>query len=123
MTPGEFILIRTMEKVNVPKEKINLDDNNVLEPSKLALLMLDVYPRSTLQRCGIYFMGTKTDPGYSGKLIFALVNMSKFNFNLELGARVANLIFKKVEGDIARPYSGQWMGGRVSTECKSEKQT
>jgi len=78
--------------------------------------MLDVYPRSTLQRCGIYFMGTKIDPGYYGELTFALANVGGSTFELELGARIANLVFKQVKGDIYRSYEGPWKGGRVGTK-------
>ena len=116
LKPGDFVLVKTIEKVNVPAEKIVIEESK--EP---AYLMLDVYPRSTLQRCGIYFMGTKTDPGYYGELTFALVNVGNSSFELELGARIANLVFKRVEGDIHRPYEGQWKGGRVGTE-EFEKQ-
>ncbi|RLC76997.1 MAG: hypothetical protein DRI61_12310 [Chloroflexi bacterium] len=111
LSPGEFVLVKTIEKVNIPGEKIVIEEGE--EP---AYLMLDVYPRSTLQRCGIYFMGTKTDPGYSGELTFALVNIGNSSFILELGARIANLVFKQVKGEICKPYEGQWKGGRVGTE-------
>lgn len=111
LNPGEFVLVKTIEKVNVPSEKIVIEEEE--EP---AYLMLDVYPRSTLQRCGVYFMGTKTDPGYYGELTFALVNVGNTPFELELGARIANLVFKQVKGDIHRPYEGQWRGGRVGTD-------
>ena len=111
LSPGEFVLVKTIEKVNVPSTKIVIEEDE--DP---IYLMLDVYPRSTLQRCGIYFMGTKSDPGYYGELTFGLVNIGNAPFELELGARIANLVFKVVKGDICRPYDGQWKGGRVGTE-------
>lgn len=110
MEPGDFVLVKTMEIVNVPGEKVSLGDGS--EPKYLAI---NVYPRSTLQRCGIYFMGTKTDPGYHGELTFALANMGKKQFRLALGARIANIVFVQVTGEIYRAYGGQWKGGRVST--------
>lgn len=115
LKPHDYILAKTMEKVNLPGDKISIDGG---EPT---YLMLDVYPRSTLQRSGIYFMGTKTDPGYYGELTFALTNLSNSPFRLELGARIANVIFHQVTGDIFRAYDGQWKGGRVSADAK-EKQ-
>ncbi|NQV08665.1 hypothetical protein HQ529_02300 [Candidatus Woesearchaeota archaeon] len=114
LAPGEFILVKTIEKVNLPSKKININH----EP---CYLMMDVYPRSTLQRCGVYFKGTKTDPGYHGELTFSLKNVSEFPFELELGARIANVVFKEVYGELSRAYGGQWKGGRVATE-KVEKQ-
>jgi deoxycytidine triphosphate deaminase len=116
LAPHDYVLVKTMEKVNIPADKIVVEEG--AEP---AHIMLDVHPRSTLQRCGVYFMGTKTDPGYSGELIFALTNLSSNTFRLELGARIANITFEQVAGDIVRAYEGQWKGGRVSAK-KVEKQ-
>ena len=114
--PGQFVLVKTIEKVNLPPEKIIIDPD--LAPS---FLMADVHPRSTLQRAGIYFRGTKTDPGYSGELTFAMANLGPSNFRLELGARFVNIVFHVVVGDLSRAYQGQWQGGRVSAE-KKERQ-
>ena len=111
LSPGEYVLIKTIEKVNIPSEKIFIEELN-----QSLYIMLDVYPRSTLQRCGVYFKGTKTDPGYYGELTFGLKNESNVNFKLELGARIANIVFKTAIGEISRPYEGQWKGGRVGTE-------
>jgi deoxycytidine triphosphate deaminase len=116
LNPGDFVLIKTIETVNVPANKIVIEEGK--EP---AYIMLDVYPRSTLQRCGIYFLGTKTDPGYFGELTFGLANVGGVPFILDLGARVANLVFKQVLGDICKAYEGQWKGGRVGTQ-ESEEQ-
>lgn len=112
LQPRDYILVKTMEKVNLPGEKISIDGG---EPM---YLMLDVHPRSTLQRCGVYLMATKTDPGYFGELTFALTNLGPKPFRLELGARIANIVFVQVLGDIFRAYEGQWKGGRVATGGK-----
>ncbi len=57
LKPGDFVLAKTIEKVNVPTKKVVIE---------------------------------------------------------ELGARIANLVFKQVDGDV-NPYKGPWQGGRVST--------
>ncbi len=111
LLPGEFVLVKTMESVSLPSEKIVVE-----EGYKPTLLTIHVYPRSTLQRCGIHLMATKIDPGYSGELTFGLANMGKSRFELELGARIANLVFMQVVGDLHRAYGGQWQGGRVSAD-------
>jgi deoxycytidine triphosphate deaminase len=113
LEPDEFVLVKTMERVNIPAERIVVE-----EGKPPVLIMQDVRPRSTLQRCGIYFIGTKTDPGYSGELTYALKNVGGSRFKLELGARFANIIFHTVLGDLYRSYDGQWKGGRVSTGGK-----
>jgi dCTP deaminase len=107
--PHDYVLVKTIEKVNLPGEKVSIDGG---EPR---YLMADVHPRSTLQRCGLYLMATKTDPGYTGELTFALTNLSNVPFRLELGARIANIVFHQVVGEIFRAYEGQWKGGRVNT--------
>lgn len=110
LKPGDYVLAKTIEKFNIPEEKIEIE-----EGMKPKFVSLHVYPRSTLQRCGIYMMATKTDPGYTGELTFALANLSDKPFRIELGARFANIVFMQVTGDIRRAYGGQWKGGRVSS--------
>lgn len=113
--PGDYLLVKTIEKITSPSEKVEVEDG------RRVYLMPDVYPRSTLQRCGIFLITTKTDPGYSGELTFALVNLSQCEFRLELGARIANIVFHEVVGELHRSYEGQWNSGRVNTSGK-EKQ-
>ena len=129
LNPGDFVLVKTIEKVNVCVKKVKTREGKdefllqkivIEEGQEPVFLMLDSYPRSTLQRSGIYFMGTKTDPGYHGELTFALANVGNSSFELELGARIANLVFKQVVGDI-NPYEGPWQEGRVSTENFEKK--
>ena len=110
LMPGEYMLVKTIERFNIPGEKIITE-----EGKPPVFISLHVYPRSTLQRCGVYLMATKTDPGYSGELTFALSNLGGKPFRLELGARFANIVFIEVTGEINRAYEGQWKGGRVST--------
>lgn len=114
--PGQFVLAKTIESVNLPAEKIVVEEGH-----KPAYLVADAHPRSTLQRSGIYFRGTKTDPGYHGELTFALANLGGQPFRLEMGARFVNIVFHEVVGDLARAYGGQWQSGRVATG-KKEKQ-
>ncbi len=96
--PNEFYLMQTMEKVNLP-------DNIVSIP----------YPRSTLLRSGIWLLSTQVAPGYRGILTFALKNMGPRPFKVEMGARVAHVIFYEVAGK-GVAYRGQWQGGRVTTK-------
>ncbi len=61
-----------------------------------------------------------TDPGYFGELTFAMCNMGKCDFRLEMGARIVRMVFFEV-GEVFSQYRGQWKGGRVTTDGK-EKQ-
>ena len=94
--PGDYYLVQTAETMHTPLD-----------------LMPMVYPRSSLFRAGLLLLATKTDPGYQGQLTFGLVNLGKFDVKLQLGARICNIVFHKIEGDVIG-YRGQHQGGRVS---------
>ena len=94
--PGEYYLIQTAEAINTPLD-----------------LMPMVYPRSSLFRAGLLLLATKTDPGYKGPLTFGLTNLSQFPVKIQLGARICNIVFHKIEGETIA-YRGQHQGGRVS---------
>lgn len=101
--PNDFYLFRTIETVNLPVDLVGI-----------------VKPRSTLMRMGLFLRTAAVNPGYSGQLVFAVKNEGPTTVSLELGARVAHILFARIEGDTA-PYRGQWQGGRV-TALKKEKQ-
>jgi len=115
--PGEYFLVTTVEVVNSPAEKIMYHDS-----LPEGYLIPKVWPRSSLQRGGVSFHATKIDPGYKGNLTFGIKNLGNSNFTFELGARMFNIEYEVVVGDIARAYSGQHQGGRVSSGGKEEVQ-
>nr|AIA19034.1 dUTPase [uncultured bacterium] len=93
---GEYYLVQTAETIRTPLD-----------------LMPMVYPRSSLFRAGLLLLATKTDPGYEGKLTFGLTNLGTFPVKLQLGARICNIVFNRIEGDVIG-YRGQHQGGRIS---------
>lgn len=94
--PGEYYLVSTVEVVNTPKD-----------------LMPVVFPRTSLFRAGLLLLNSKVDPGYKGTLIMGLKNLSEFEVKLQMGARICNVVFLKIEGKTAN-YRGQHQGGRIS---------
>ena len=104
LKPGEFVLVKTIEKVNLPKD--------------IAAIFR---PRSTLQRSGIGLFTATANPGYSGELTFGMCNLGKNNFRLEMGARIVHILFFNTSENFSA-YRGQWQGGRVSTKGKKETQ-
>lgn len=94
--PGIYYLIQTFESLNTPKD-----------------LMPVVYPRSSLFRAGLLLLNSKTDPGYKGALTMGLVNLSPFPVSLQMGARICNIVFFTILGDVVN-YRGQHQGGRVA---------
>ncbi len=104
LKPGDFVLVKTIEKVNLPKDVAAI-----------------FRPRSTLQRSGIGLFTAAASPGYSGELTFGMCNLGKNDFKLELGARIVHIIFFKTSDNVSE-YRGQWQDGRVSTDWEKETQ-
>jgi deoxycytidine triphosphate deaminase len=101
--PGEYYLIKTMEKVNLP---VNLSGI--------------IFSRTTLFRSGLGLFNGIVQPGYSGELTFGICNLGKSDIKVSFGARIVHITFHEVLGQ-GNQYRGQWQGGRVSTDGK-EKQ-
>ncbi len=101
--PGDYYLVSTLEKINTPKD-----------------LMPQVFPRTSLFRAGLLLLNSKTDPGYCGTLTMGLKNLSAHPVKLQLGARICNIVFYKIEGKTVS-YRGQHQGGRISpTEIEQQ---
>jgi dUTP pyrophosphatase len=103
INPGEGFLVTTLEAVKLPT-------------GLTALLQ----PRSTLYRSGIIMRGGNVAPGYEGVLSFWLFNSHEEIMEIEMGARIAHILFFEVKGK-TNSYRGQWKGGRVAA-AKLEKQ-
>jgi deoxycytidine triphosphate deaminase len=101
--PGQYYLVQTYEKFNVPMD-----------------LMPHIYPRTSLFRAGLLLLVGKPDPGYSGQLTFGLTNLSPFEVKLQMGTRFCNVVFHEIAGETVS-YRGQHQGGRVTPE-QAERQ-
>ena len=98
--PGEFYLFKTIETVNIPED-----------------ITVNIKPRTTTFRSGIYIRSGNVAPGYSGELTFAVKNEGPSIVRIEIGARIVHAQFYRVEGS-SNTYRGQWQGGRVTTESR-----
>jgi deoxycytidine triphosphate deaminase len=101
--PNQFVLVQTMETVNIP-------------PGILG----DVRNRTTLFRCGLYMKTAYISPNYSGVLTFALKNLSGHSIKIQRGFRIACISFSLIEGESV-PYQGVWQGKRASTNGEVER--
>ncbi len=101
--PGKYYLIKTIEKVNLPKSLSGI-----------------IFPRTTLFRSGLALLNGIVQPGYSGELTFGLINMGKSPIKISFGARIVHITFQEILGEGSQ-YRGQWQGGRVSTDGKEEQ--
>jgi deoxycytidine triphosphate deaminase len=95
LKPGEYVLMETMEKVNMPPD-----------------LVARVLNKSSLFRCGASTFNALVDPGYKGVLTFGLRNISDHEFSIEKGAKVAQIVFEEVKGGVEM-YDGKYQGGKV----------
>ncbi|MBS3112918.1 hypothetical protein J4418_02475 [Candidatus Woesearchaeota archaeon] len=96
--PNEYYIVKTIEKVNLPKE--------------IACIIIS---RTTLFRSGLLLLSGLVDPGYSGELTAGLINLTNKPFTLELGSRIANLISYTIEGN-ANPYISNYHGGLLGKD-------
>lgn len=96
LEPNEFVLVETMEKVNMPKN-----------------LMAIILPRSSLFRCGVSLHTAVVDPGFIGTLTFGMKNLSKFPFEIEIGSKMGQMVFEEVKGNV-KLYNGKYQGGKVT---------
>ncbi len=101
--PGDYFLVATIEKVNMPLS-----------------LTANFKPRTTTFRSGLFLRTGNVAPGYSGKLTFGLKNEGPITVTMEMGARFVHMQVEEVLGEGAQ-YRGQWQGGRVAA-TKREKQ-
>lgn len=95
LRPGSFILVETLEKVNMPED-----------------VMARILPRSSLFRMGCVLATAVVDPGYKGTLTMGLANLSNHDFVFEKNARLAQIVFEEVKGE-TELYDGKYQGGKV----------
>ncbi|MEK7616426.1 MAG: hypothetical protein AAB414_00020 [Patescibacteria group bacterium] len=93
---GEYYLVSTVEKINTPLDLLPLIES-----------------RTSLFRAGLLLICTKVQPGYKGTLTMGLKNLFDFEVKLQMGARICNIAFFKIEGNSVS-YRGQHQGGRIS---------
>lgn len=94
--PGKYYLVKTVETVQIPI--------NVLG---------DFRARSTLFRSGLNLLTTTGAPGYEGPLVFGLINHGPLPVTIQMGARIAQALFYRLESD-GISYRGQNQGGRTT---------
>jgi deoxycytidine triphosphate deaminase len=96
LEPNEFVLVETMEKVNMPKDLLAL-----------------ILPRSSLFRCGVSLHTAVVDPGFIGTLTFGMKNLSDHPFEIEIGSKIGQIVFEEVKGN-EKLYNGKYQGGKVT---------
>lgn len=96
--PYTSALMRTLESVTPPPNMIGI-----------------IHPRTTTFRCGLLMSFGDVPHGYSGQLTFGLFLMAKRPMLIDRYARIASIRFAQTTPP-ARPYSGVWQGGAISSD-------
>lgn len=94
--PGDYYLVKTVETVDIPLD-----------------VLADFRTRSSLFRAGLDLLTTVGAPGYKGELIFGLKNLGSHPVTLQMGARICQAVFYRLESK-GVAYRGQNQGGRVT---------
>ncbi len=90
---GEAYRVTYNEKISVPKDAIGL-----------------VFPRSTLMRNGCHLVTAVWDPGYEGRGQGLLQVLNPAGVVLEEDARVAQMVFFRLDEEAQEGYSGTYQG-------------
>ena len=97
--PGKYYVFQTIESVNMPIG-----------------VSFQMIPRTTIFRSGILILGGLGDPGYKGKITGGMINLSDKDYTIELGARIAQLVFFNLDGHDGEEYLGNYHGGKVGSD-------
>lgn len=95
LKPNEYILVRTMEKVNMPRNYVGF-----------------LFIRTTAFRLGLEVLCTKIDAGYEGELVVGLKNIGKNKIAVRKGMSVLTLMVSDLKGSTIS-YISKYMGGKV----------
>jgi len=95
LNPGEYVLGRTIEEFDTPID------------------LMSIYGiRSHAFRIGLNIICGLNDPGYKGKAVFGIQNISKNKIKLYRGMPLIKTAFVDLKGD-AIPVQTKYMGGEL----------
>lgn len=104
LSPGDFVLATTMERVEIPDDLVG----KVLGRSSLGRLGLSVH-----QTAGYI------DPGFEGQITLELSNCGPAPVRLSEGQRICQIVFTELSSPAERPYGhekSQYQGQSGATE-------
>lgn len=95
LKPGEYVIARTIEEFDTPLD-----------------LMSFYFMKSTAFRIGLDILCGLNDPGYKGKAIFGIHNISKNKIKLFHGMSLLQTAFADLKGN-AIPVKTKYMDGKI----------
>ncbi len=101
--PGEFVLGRTVEWVELP------DD-----------IVARLEGRSSLGRLGLLIHSTAgyVDPGWKGTLTLELSNVANLPIALYAGMRIGQISFFRMSSPVERPYGSKELGSKYQGQLE-----
>src|SRR6188474_3012681 len=101
--PGEFVLGRTLEWVELP------DD-----------IVARLEGRSSLGRLGLLIHSTAgyVDPGWKGTLTLELSNVANLPIALYAGMRIGQISFFRMSSPVERPYGSKELGSKYQGQSE-----
>src|SRR4051794_38238922 len=102
--PGEFVLGRTLEWVELP------DD-----------VVARIEGKSSLGRLGLIVHATAgfCDPGWKGTLTLELANLTRIPIRLYAGLAIAQLSFMALDAPALRPYGHEHLGSHYQGQVEA----
>jgi dCTP deaminase len=102
--PGEFVLGRTLEQVEIP------DD-----------IVARIEGKSSLGRLGLIVHATAgfVDPGFSGTLTLEITNLTRVPIKLYAGKPIAQLSFMTLDAPAQRPYGHRELGSHYQGQVEA----
>jgi dUTP pyrophosphatase len=70
-------------------------------------------PRSSLGRCGVSIHSAVWDAGYHGRSSSLLIVNNPAGFSVQIGARVLQLVFYRLERSVTVGYAGKYQGEKL----------
>jgi len=114
-------------KIPTSKPLESEGDKWLLKPGYYKIVFMDAiaipsnavgmcFPRSSLLRMGVTLGCAVWDPGYRGRGEALLIVGNPHGVEIEVGARVAQLVFIRVYPQLGERYSGIYQGERLAGE-------
>ena len=102
--PGEFVLGRTQEQVEIP------DD-----------IVARIEGKSSLGRLGLIVHATAgfVDPGFTGTLTLEITNLTRVPIKLYAGKPIAQLSFMMLDAPAQRPYGHRELGSHYQGQVEA----
>jgi len=102
--PGEFVLGRTLEQVEIPND-----------------IVARIEGKSSLGRLGLIVHATAgfVDPGFTGTLTLEITNLTRVPIKLYAGKPIAQLSFMTLDAPAQRPYGHRELGSHYQGQVEA----